>query len=175
MKRERLIGPVPLPAGALLRSYADAGAYTDCFATDIPCRVAFPAFVEAFYTTPLFRLERWILAAMLQRSSTDDEARDLAAGRRERFAAWDTEARADDQLLMCDMHRRTRSWFMVTGGESTGSTRLYFGSAVVPLSRATDGARRMGSAFELLLPFHKAYARLLLAAARGRVLSQAAS
>ena len=69
--------------------------------------------MTAFYTTWLFRLERWILRLAVARPSTDEEAHQLARGEREAFAAWSVEARAPDQLLMCDFTGRTRSWLMV--------------------------------------------------------------
>ena len=50
-------------------------------------------------------------------------------------------------------------------------TRLYFGSAVVP-KRASGSARpQMGFAFHALLGLHRLYSRLLLQAARSRLLS----
>ena len=54
-------------------------------------------------------------------------------------------------------------------GSATG-TLLYFGSAVVPLSkRGGTGRPRMGFAFRALLGFHKAYSRVLLRAAVARL------
>jgi hypothetical protein len=46
-------------------------------------------------------------------------------------------------------------------------TRLYFGSAVVPVVSA--GKASPGVAFGALLGFHKVYSRLLLHAARSRL------
>jgi hypothetical protein len=65
-------------------------------------------YVEAFYTTPVFRIERRLLAGAMSRPSTDDDARRLATGRADTFSAWRVEARLDDQLLMCDVTGRTR-------------------------------------------------------------------
>ena len=76
-----------LPDHALLQAFAAAGDYADCFATDLPRTVSHAQYVEAFYTTWLFRLERWILKWAIARPSTDDEARQLAAGAVERFSA----------------------------------------------------------------------------------------
>jgi hypothetical protein len=156
-----LIRPLPLPDAALLRRYAGTGAYTDCFATDVPHVIPHARYVEAFYTTPLFKLERVILKLAVRRPSSDAQARQLAAGTLERFAAWDVEQRADNQLLMCDMFGNTRSWLMVAPID--GGTRLYFGSAVVP--KATGH-----KSFKGLVAFHKLYSRALLASARSRVL-----
>ena len=44
-------------------------------------------------------------------------------------------------------------------------TRLYFGSAVVPVKDARSGRPRFGLPFRALLGFHKLYSRVLLGAA----------
>ena len=150
-----------MPPQALLKRYADGVNYTDCFRWRAARAVPHAEFVEAFYTTWLFRLERWILAWLVARPSSDAQARELAAGRRDAFAAWSVEARAQGQLLMCDMHGRTRSWLMVAGAS------LYFGSAVVAVD--SGGKRRLGAAYALLLGFHKLYSRALLRAAAARL------
>lgn len=150
----------------MLRSYAARGAYTDCFVTDVAASVSLAAFVEAFYTSAAFKCERVVLT-LVGKPSSDDDARRLARGESDKFAAWTVEARAADQLLVCDYLSRTRSWLMVEP-IADGGTRLYFGSAVVPV-RAGSGRVRLGFVFSALLPAHKVYARLLLGAARGRV------
>jgi hypothetical protein len=149
-----------LPEDALLQRYREQGAYTDCFAIDVPGQVAHAAFVEAFYTTTVFKLERLLLALFVARPSRDAEARELASGQRQQFAAWSVEGRAPGQLLMCDYAGSTRSWLMaLPAGQGT---RLYFGSAVV--------RSRQGGVFRALLGFHKLYSRILLRAAASRVL-----
>ena len=45
------------------------------------------------------------------------------------------------------------------------ATRLYFGSAVVPVVHEASGQRRMGFGFRALLGFHKLYSRILLRSA----------
>lgn len=128
------------------------------------------AFVEAFYTTALFKVERLILAWFVARPSTDLQARQLAEGSTDSFAAWRVEGRAPDQLLLTDFVGRTRSWLMVAPVPGANArTRLYFGSAVVPRGHAGKGPPRMGLAFHALLGFHKLYSRLLLRAARSRM------
>jgi hypothetical protein len=163
------IQPCPLPEVALLRSYAQRGAYTDCFVTEVSAVIAHAAFVEAFYTTPLFKLERLILSWVLSRPSTDLGARALARGESEMFAAWSVEGRAPNQFLLCDMHGRTRSWLMVAAAPDGDSTRFYFGSAVVPVADSRTGQPMKGFAFRALLGFHQLYSRLLLAAAVRRL------
>ena len=121
-----------LPADALLQPYAEMeGAYTDCYAVVISGNVSLKEYVTAFYTTSLFKLERFILKHGVKKPSTDNAARAVAAGDIDKFAAWRVEARADNQLLMADLWGKTLSWFMVApqpGGQQN-ATRLYFGTA----------------------------------------------
>lgn len=166
-----------LPPEALLCRYFRSGAYTDCYCVDLDRTVSHAEFVEAFYTTAVFKLERLILRLFVARPSTDAEARQLAHGIRESFAAWSVEDRAPNQLLLSDYVGRTRSWLMVadaSGGEIAG-TRLYFGSAVVPARSASKGGTDIGATYRLLLGFHKLYSRILLRAARLRLARRALS
>lgn len=140
-----------LPADALLQKYVQSGAYTDCFSTEVSRAISLAEYVEAFYTTWLFKLERGILKAAVAKPSTDEQVRALAAGELDTFAAWYVEDRADHQLLMCDFRNQTRSWFMVA------PDRLFFGSAVVPVDQPS---------YKLFLGLHRIYSRALLAAAR---------
>ena len=144
----------PLPGNALLQKYAQSGAYTDCFYTDFPENMALIDYVEAFYSTWLFKLERVILALVIKKDSSKQDAGKLARGEIDKFAAWTVEERTEHQLLMCDYRGHTRSWLMVVPG------RLYFGSAVVPKDRKF---------YKLLLGLHRLYSRMLLAAARSRL------
>jgi hypothetical protein len=153
-----------LPENAHLRVYTRAGDYTDCYLTEVARSVTLAEYVEAFYRTPLFRLERWILAWLANKPSTDADARELAQGQRATFAAWQVESRAADQLLLCDFRGSTRSWLMVSA--SRAGTLLHFGSAVVRARRAASGDKRLSVAFWLLLGFHKAYSRALLGSTR---------
>jgi len=168
------IAAQPLPAHALLAQYAGNGGYTDCYATDLPGAFTHAEFVAAFYTTRLFRLERLVLRWLARRPSSDDEAAELARGKRSSFAAWTVEASAPNQLLMRDFLGATRSWLMVESRHDGGVTRLYFGSAVVPRGRGKSGPR-LGLRHRALLGFHKSYSRALLAAARARLTSGLAS
>lgn len=162
-----MITPSPLPPDALLARYRDGGAYTDCFSTEVSQPVSLAQFVEAFYTGRVFRIERWLLRWLVSRPSTDAEARQVATGQIERFAAWDVEGRTAEQLLMCDLHGRTRSWFRVA--PTPTGTRLYFGSAVVPRPSPGGEAPRLGFVFAALLGFHRLYSRVLLGEARSRL------
>lgn len=153
-----------LPAATLIQGYEDAGAYTDCFVVCLPGEFSQAAYVEAFYTSWLFRLERVALAVLVGKPSNDAEARALAMGETDRFAAWTVEARTEDQIVNCDYQSVTRSWLMSRRGE--GTTTLYFGSVVTSRS----GGRPRGGVFQALLGFHQIYSRALLRAAAGRLL-----
>jgi len=121
----------------------------------------------------VFKLERRLLAWFVARPSTDQQARELATGKRTSFAAWSVEAREPDQLLLSDFRGRTRSWLMCAPAVNNRGTRLFFGSAVVPsVNRGTD-EESMGGAFRALLGFHKIYSRVLLRAAANRLCSGA--
>lgn len=158
-----MIEPCELPPTALLRRYRDAGAYTDCYTTQIDASVSHSEYVEAFYTTFVFKLERFLLKWLVSKPSTDAEAARLARSEIDSFAAWTVEGRAPDQVLMADYMGRTKSWLMVApSGDSR--TRLYFGSAVVP-ARGKAGKRELGFSFGALLGFHRVYSHVLLGAA----------
>ena len=165
---ERSIQKHALPPDALLRKYVHEGAYTDCFATQVHRQVSLAEYVEAFYTTGVFKLERWILAWSVGKPSSDADARGLALGELGAFSAWSVEGRESDQLLMCDFIERTRSWLMVAPLPGGAGTRLYFGSAVVPV-RDRSGALQLGSAYASLMGFHELYSRILLRAASSRL------
>jgi hypothetical protein len=165
------INTCALPPHALLTRYAQQGAYTDCYTTVATCTVSHAEYVRAFYTTRLFKTERLILKWIVSKPSTDLEAQLLSEGRIDRFAAWSVEARTDNQLLMCDFQSRTRSWLMTEPATTDGAnqTRLYFGSAVVPIRDTKSGASSLGGGFNALLRFHKLYSVALLRAARTKL------
>ena len=160
-----------LPDNALLASYSRDGTYTDCYSTDIIGAISHVEFVIAFYTTLIFKLERVILKWAVSKPSTDAQARLLAEGTINNFAAWYVESRSENQILMSDFWGRTRSWLMVTplpAGNGT-LTRLYFGSAVVPVQNPKSGIPSLGLGFHALLGFHKVYSQVLLYSAKSRL------
>lgn len=158
-----------LPANALLRRHLEQGAFTDCYFIDVLGVVSHARYVEAFYTSAVFKVERRLLAWFASRPSTDEQAHELAMGTRDQFAAWSVEARGPDQLLLCDFMGRTRSWLMSTESpEGPRYTRLYFGSAVVPHQINATGRGRLHWLFRALMGFHKVYSRVLLRAAVSR-------
>ena len=155
-----------VPADSLLGAYARSGAFTDGYTTSVPGPVTLAEFIEAFYTTRLFKIERWLLATAVNLPSTDQQASALARGEAVQFAAWTVEHRADDEILLGA--GRTRSWLCVRPERgATPSTTLLFGSAIVPAG--PDG--ELGLVFQLLLGFHRLYSKRLLAAAAKRVVA----
>lgn len=165
------IRPCALPADASLGRYAGEGGFADCYCTEVDRAVSLAEYVEAFYSTALFKLERSILRLALSRPSTDADVQRLARGEADAFAAWTVEARVPDQLLLSDTTGRTKSWLRVVAMDGAGApgTRLYFGSAVVPKRGGDAGRAGLGIVFTSLLGFHKLYSRALLGAARARL------
>lgn len=96
-----------LPDHALLQRYARSQGHTDCYVIDVDGAATFAQYIEAFYTTPLFKIERKLLALLVRRPSTDTQARALAGNESDTFSAWTVEARSADQLLMRDLTGRT--------------------------------------------------------------------
>lgn len=158
----------PLPPASLLARLAhDHDAFADAYALPFPRTVTLAEFVEAFYTTRLFKVERALLS-LFGKPSSDAMARAVARGEGRRLAIWTVEARESDELLMHEDSGATRSWFWVepAGG---GGTTLWFGSAVLPRRHAAGGEPRFGGLFHALLGFHRWYSRALLAAAARRL------
>ncbi len=158
---------VAVPPDSLLgRMAARQGAFADAYSLMVARRVSLAEFVEAFYTTPVFKAERWLMA-LLGKPSTDAMARAVACGTGERIAVWTVEARDADELLMHEDSGVTRSWFCVQPA-ADGGTVLWFGSALVPRRRGPGGEPRFGPGFHALLGLHRWYSRVLLAAAARR-------
>ena len=113
-------------------------------------------------------VERLILSRAVCKPSSDVEARQLAEGEIDCFAAWYVEDRSENQILMCDFRDRTRSWLMVSPLPEEGGiqTRLYFGSAVVSTRNENSNKTSRGLAYGALLGFHKIYSRALLYSAK---------
>tara|TARA_R110002074_G_scaffold44782_11_gene116494 strand:- start:3318 stop:3806 length:489 start_codon:yes stop_codon:yes gene_type:complete len=154
------VTPCAVPQGALLQRYVGlAGCYTDCFEVTLPGTVALPAFISAFYTTWLFRLERAVLTGLLRRRIRDSDVAALASGAANQFAAWTVEARQADQILLCDLAGHTRSFLAVERMADAG-TKVLFGSAVAP-SKSGD----LGRGVKAMAPLHRFYSSSLLRAA----------
>ena len=150
------IRKVPLPENASLATYAQrAGSYADCYTVDVKGKIELSAYTESFFNTWLMRLERKLIG-LGSKPSNDDDVRSLANGSGDSLAWWRVEKRDPDQLLLSVSDIATHTWLMVSKlPGATPRTRLYFGSAVLMQSRLSKA----------LLPFHKAYSRLLLRSA----------
>jgi hypothetical protein len=160
----------PVPESSLLAKYLQPDCYTDCYTVDVPHVVKQSDYIDTFYTTWLFKIERSILKYAVSRPSTDAQARQLAVAATDSFTAWTVEERNENELLLCDFQGRTRSWLKTAPppGEESG-TRLFFGSAVVSAEyRNSDQGTEMPG-FGILLAFHKLYSRALLRAARSKL------
>lgn len=164
-----------VPEHTLLYRYGAPAGYADCYVAAVPGAVSQQDFITAFYTSPLFKIERTLLQLLASRPATDADVRQLAAGRATTFSAWRVEAQTDAELLLADVTGHTRSWLMATTGATSAegaaspTTLLHFGSAVVPRAGRSGKPANMGWAFYALLGFHRLYSRLLLAAASRRL------
>lgn len=158
------------PVGSLLAEQAQlSGYYTDCFSIHLEQSVTLPEFMNAFYTTPLFRLERLLLSLTVKGRMTDANVTALSRGESDRLAIWQVEARKECEILLSA--GRTKSWLMVASQEGGGGdTQLFFGSVVVPEPPKREGdAPRLGPVFDSLLSAHRIYSRLLLSSAAQRL------
>ena len=166
----------PVPPKTLLEKYSTDGGYIDCYSTEVPGQVALSEFIFAFYRTILFRLERFLLTWIVSKPSTDKQVRQLSRGEIEIFAAWHVENRNEHELLLCDFPGRTRSWLMAVPVQTIrgSQTRLYFGSAVVPVRNVKTGKLSLGWGYQALLGFHRIYSVLLLYFAKARILEKQA-
>ena len=156
----------PVPVNTFLETYLAKGNYVDCYVTSIDKQITFAEFVFGFYTTWLFKTERLILKLLVNKPSSDLQAKQLADNEIDHFAVWTVERRGENEILMCDFLSRTRSWLMVEKAEA--GTKLHFGSAVVP----AKGSESLDFGFRALLRFHQIYSILLLYAAKRKLLSK---
>jgi hypothetical protein len=155
----------PVPNNSLRSDY-EKRAFTDCYYTSISVTVTLPQFIEAFYTTRLFKFERWLLDKVLSISSSDRQVSLLAQSNSIELSAWQVESRSSNEILLAAW--QTRSWLCVNPQTGiTSSTTLYFGSAVIP-TRA-DG--KFGILFHMFGGFHRLYSKLLLSAAAKKIIA----
>ncbi len=142
------------------------GAYVDCYRIESKAPPSLPNFIEAFYSSQVFKLERRILAVATGKAATDHNAHTLAQDETRQFSIWRVEGRNQTEVLLST--GRTRSWLMVASSLEPGSpgSTLLVGSAVFPASNPGTG---MGLPFQALLGFHKLYSRALLASAATRM------
>ncbi|MEL7023572.1 MAG: hypothetical protein AAGL69_07455 [Pseudomonadota bacterium] len=161
-----MIESTEIPNGSMLGEFARLGHFADCYLTEVSREISLEAFVRAFYSTRLFSVERWILKVVARRPSTTEDIEALAKGHTRQFAAWDVEARAENELLLCDMTGKTRSWLMVRPVNDASATQLFFGSAVLGAASGNSGAPVLSPLIRITLPFHHWYSKALFGAAR---------
>lgn len=173
MRQNRVIETALAEDTLLARYNPDANprlavGYADCFNLEIDREISFDEYVLAFYTSRIFKLERWLLGVLLRATATDDDARQLASGAAQAYSFWTVEARQANQLLMCDKSGSTRSWLMTSNAADTDATMLHFGSAVIA-KKNRRGEMSLGPVFHALLWFHKGYSKVLLKSAARRL------
>jgi hypothetical protein len=167
-----------VPSDSLLKTYRGGarpehwGLQGDCFAVVVDAPVTLSDFVVAFYTSPVFRLERLILRILARAPSMDSDVQSVADGSGTLFAIWRVGERTATQLLMCDCFEKTRSWFQVVPLAGGAATVLRFGSAVSSSRNRETGTLSMGRWFRWLVGFHVLYSRILLSAARRRLMKR---
>lgn len=165
-----------IPAGTLIAACMPVEVasreqtHLDCFRAELDGAISLEDFVRAFYTTWLFRSERFVLK-LARMPSTDEDLDSLLLGTRKKFAAWTVEQRSDNELLMCDVASKTKSWFMVEPGADASSARtvVYFGTVVVATAHRRTGEPDLGVVFRLFMPAHLLYGRSLLITACSRL------
>ena len=149
-----------LPINCLLTTQGMPHDYRDCFAVDLPMAIQLEAYIAAFYTTWLFKLER-IFLGLAGHPSTDQQAIDLAQGQLQAYAAWTLDARQPDQILMRDITGVTCLWLMAVS--SASGTRLYLGSGVKAMQCRADGSMALPFGYRALMGLHVLYSKALLA------------
>jgi len=152
------------PSDALSAKYLEDGAFVDCYYIDFPEEITLDRYIEAFYTTSLFKVERTILSIVTFKQTTDSEAAELSLGKSNSYSIWTVESRNSNQILLCDFTKKTRSWLMVKTlkNEETVISRLFFGSVVVPSKVSKSGHASFGLLFHLFSRFHLSYSKALL-------------
>ncbi len=154
-----------LPQDSLLALHRGLECHRDAYAAVVPGEVSLGEFITAFYSSIQFMPERKLLG-LIGRGASRTDIGALADGRADSFAAWDVEARAENEILLRDFQDHTCSWLMVeflpSSSEAVGQqeTRLWFGSGVRNPDRG---------AVSLLMPFHHWYSRVLLGGAVRRL------
>ena len=164
-----------IPDGSLLAEYNDirdgkiAENFCDCYSVTVNGIICLEELVYAFYTCPVFAIERRILAIVLGVPSSDEYARQLSTGQCNRYLAWTVENRREHEMLLRFPKSHTGSWFMVrhTVEDGLDRTELLFGSVVFPKKSNTG----FGLIFHCLSGFHRLYSAALLKSAKKRVIT----
>ena len=165
------VNMAPNPEDGFLKDYdAIDGAHTDCFCTDIECLVTLEDFITAFFSTPIFKLERLLLRIFVGAKTTEEDVAALASGEASSFATWETEKRNQTQISLAVHNSPIRTWLKVEPKPETSTTQLYFGSAVLPTLKDHSGRPKLGVFICALMGFHMLYSRILLWSAKRRLM-----
>lgn len=156
-----------VPKNTLLKTYeAMEGSEADCFQVDVEGRPDIQRFIRIFFDTWVFRLERRVLSLMGVDYATTDDVIALAKGRQSSLAAWTTLERNANEIILAFDKPTGRTWLQVsTSDEGAETTRLSFGSALLPKRHSSKSKPAIGKLLKASLPIHRLYARILLAAA----------
>ena len=154
-----MVARAEVPEGALIARYlAETGAHVDAYCVAGPREIGLPDYVSAFFTSPVFRLERALLRVFARTKSSDAQVRALAEGTGTHMALWEVEARSEHELLLCVPGTPIRTWLAIRDG------KLRFGSVVLAEPNGTQSLFA-----RVLMPFHALYSRVLLWAAARRI------
>jgi hypothetical protein len=160
-----------LPPESLLARLRGPECYRDAFRASVAGDVSLGELITAFFSSRVFLTERMALH-LIGRGAGHRDIAALAAGRTERFAAWEVEAREENELLMHDFLDKTCCWLAVSSRREdaaldaplpvpeTGRAYIWFGTAVREFE---------GPIVSRLRDAHRWYARLLLEAAARRL------
>lgn len=185
---------IAVPADSLLAQFApspgsSAANYRDCFVREVREDVAFEEFVTRFYSSWAFTPER-IALSLIDRGASTEDARKLAYGEADSFAAWNVvERRSANGLVAehgpagsasptgCPQARKGRGDRTPDGARTTQNAEIllqdFSGATASWLSvEALEGGtklyfgswvRRADSPLvKALMPFHRWYSRVLL-------------
>jgi hypothetical protein len=149
----------------------------DCYSLEIDGKVSLEEFVEAFFTSQVFQVERMVLPV----ASTDEQARQFARGTTADFATWRAVGRTEGEFLTIwgDGSPETTeipksgtqgaTWFRVepAGTADAPRTRISLGSSIVgtpnPLTSFVMG---------IATPLHGVYSQTLVQCAADNLQSR---
>ncbi|MBE7636584.1 hypothetical protein GUA87_06980 [Sneathiella sp. P13V-1] len=162
----------PLPDPSFMQLYKDTlGCQVDCFCVEVPTPITMEQYITAFFDSPVFKLERFILKIAAKSPTTRQGVENLASGKSDQFAMWKVEQRSENELLLAVQNSPIRTWLTLRPGEDD-TTHLYFGSAVLPEETDKLGNPRTGFLFRALGWFHEGYSKVLLWAAVREIYKQ---
>ena len=120
----------------------------------------------------MFKVERTILSIATFRLALDNEAVELSLGESESYSIWTVENRLTNQIILRDITKKTRSWLMVQNSRANeaNTTRLFFGSVVIPKEASENEQATFGFLFHVFGRFHQLYSKALLNAAYNKLL-----